>query len=49
MTEVLLERRGKVAIVTLNRPESLNGFTSGLRDALKQALHEVATDDSVRR
>jgi 2-(1,2-epoxy-1,2-dihydrophenyl)acetyl-CoA isomerase len=48
MTEVLLERRGKVAIVTLNRPESLNGFTSGLRDALKKALHEVATDDSVR-
>ena len=31
MSEVILERRGRVAIVTLNRPESLNAFTSALR------------------
>jgi 2-(1,2-epoxy-1,2-dihydrophenyl)acetyl-CoA isomerase len=48
MNDVLVERRGPVAIVTLNRPESLNGFTSGLRSALKQALHEVGADDTVR-
>ena len=48
MTEVLVERRGRVAIVTLNRPESLNGFTSGLRSALKRALLAVAADDAVR-
>src|SRR5512139_2925212 len=48
MSDVLVERRGGVAIVTLNRPESLNGFTSGLRNALKKALHEVDSDDSVR-
>ena len=48
MSEVLLERRDRVAIVTLNRPESLNGFTRGLRNALKGAIHEVATDDGVR-
>ena len=38
MSEVLVERRGRVAIVTLNRPESLNGFTTDLRNALKKAL-----------
>ncbi len=48
MSEVLLERRGRVAIVTLNRPEFLNGFTTGLRSALKAAIHEVSADESVR-
>src|SRR5512139_3044698 len=48
MSDVLVERRGGVAIVTLNRPESLNGFTSGLRNALKKALHEVGYDKTVR-
>jgi len=48
MSEVLLERRGRVAILTLNRPESLNGFTTGLRSALKAAIHEVSADESVR-
>ena len=48
MSEVLVERRGRVAIVTLNRPESLNGFTTGLRNALKRELQAVAADDSVR-
>ena len=48
MSDVLLERRGRVAIVTLNRPESLNGFTTGLRSALKAAVNEVTADESVR-
>ena len=48
MSDVLVERRGQVAIVTLNRPDALNGFTSGLRNALKTALQEVAADESVR-
>jgi 2-(1,2-epoxy-1,2-dihydrophenyl)acetyl-CoA isomerase len=48
MSEVLVERRGRVAIVTLNRPESLNGFTSGLRNALKKELQGVANDETVR-
>jgi 2-(1,2-epoxy-1,2-dihydrophenyl)acetyl-CoA isomerase len=48
MSEVLVERRGKVAVVTLNRPGSLNSFNSALRNALKAAMHEVATDESVR-
>jgi 2-(1,2-epoxy-1,2-dihydrophenyl)acetyl-CoA isomerase len=48
MSDVLLERRGRVAIVTLNRPEFLNGFTTGLRSALKAAIQQVSADDSVR-
>jgi 2-(1,2-epoxy-1,2-dihydrophenyl)acetyl-CoA isomerase len=48
MSDVLVEHRGRVAIVTLNRPESLNGFTTGLRSALKKELHAVAVDESVR-
>lgn len=48
MSEVLLERRGRVAIVTLNRPDSLNSFNVKLRNALKTATHEVAIDESVR-
>ena len=48
MAVVLQERRGAVAIVTLNRPDSLNGFTTELRLALKAALEEVAADAEVR-
>jgi 2-(1,2-epoxy-1,2-dihydrophenyl)acetyl-CoA isomerase len=48
MSDVLVERRGPVAIITLNRPESLNGFNAGLRTALKKALQDVAADESVR-
>ncbi len=48
MSEVLLERRGRVAVVTLNRPESLNGFTASLRAELRRGLEEVAADESVR-
>ncbi|HET7204208.1 MAG TPA: enoyl-CoA hydratase [Steroidobacteraceae bacterium] len=48
MSVVLLEQRGRVAVITLNRPESLNGFTTELRVALKNALQSVAADDSVR-
>lgn len=48
MSLVLTERRGRVAILTLNRPESLNAFTSGLRESLLSALNEVNADESVR-
>ncbi|HEX6573288.1 MAG TPA: enoyl-CoA hydratase-related protein [Steroidobacteraceae bacterium] len=48
MSVVLQERRGRVAIVTLNRPESLNGFTTDLRLGLLNALQDVAADASVR-
>lgn len=48
MSVVMLEQRGRVAIVTLNRPESLNAFDQHLRDDLLRAVKQVAADDSVR-
>lgn len=46
--EVLLERRGKVAVVTLNRPERLNAFAPSTARALWGALDAIAADDGLR-
>lgn len=48
MSEVLFERRGRVAVVTLNRPDALNGFNQGLRNGLKTAVLGIEKDDTVR-
>jgi 2-(1,2-epoxy-1,2-dihydrophenyl)acetyl-CoA isomerase len=48
MAEVLLvERVDKVAILTMNRPESLNSLNTELKVALRDALTEVGADTSV--
>ncbi len=39
---------GAIAIITLNRPESMNAFTTELRKGLLDALQQANTDDSVR-
>jgi enoyl-CoA hydratase/carnithine racemase len=46
--EVKLERRGALAIVTLNRPDSLNAVNRALRAALIDTLRRVNCDDAVR-
>ncbi|MBN8866287.1 MAG: enoyl-CoA hydratase/isomerase family protein [Solirubrobacterales bacterium] len=43
-----LERKGEVAILTLNRPERLNALTWELMHELHAALDEVRADDSIR-
>jgi len=50
MTEepVLYETRGAVALVTLNRPQSLNSFTRAMHQALWAALDKVEADKAVR-
>jgi len=45
---VNVEVADAVAVISLNRADSLNAFTSELRADLAQALHDVAADDSVR-
>ena len=45
---VQVERRGSVAIVSLNRPDSLNAFNAGLRSDLLWAVREVNDDPAVR-
>ena len=46
--EILLERRGAVALLTLNRPQALNSFTRTMHRALQAALAEIERDTAVR-
>ena len=45
---ITLERRGHVAILTLNRPERLNALSTALRADVARAVAEVKADDAVR-
>ena len=46
--DLLVEQTGGVATITLNRPESMNSLSVTLKVALRDALAEIATDDSIR-
>ena len=45
---VLLEKQGRIAIVTLNRPEKLNAINAEVQRRLRAIWEEIAEDDSVR-
>jgi len=45
---VSYEQQGAVALITLNRPDSLNAFTTQLSNDLQLELERAADDDSVR-
>lgn len=45
---ITYERRGDVALLTLNRPDRLNALSPGLRGEVEQALAEARADDAVR-
>jgi enoyl-CoA hydratase len=47
MEPILVERRGRVGLVTLNRPEKLNALSSALVNQLEQALQDLDADDEV--
>ena len=44
---LLIERRERAAILTLNRPESLNALNRELQDSIGQACQELRNDDDV--
>ncbi|GBD41130.1 putative enoyl-CoA hydratase echA8 [bacterium HR39] len=44
---ILVERRGPVGLITLNRPRQLNALNSQLIRELNQALDELEADDSI--
>ena len=44
---ILVERRGRVGLVTLNRPEKLNALSSALVNQLEHALKALDADDEV--
>src|SRR3954469_8879499 len=49
MADVLLvDRTEGVATLTMNRPESMNAFSTELKDALVETLADVGADSSVR-
>ncbi len=48
METVLYERRGPIAILTLNRPDKLNAVNAQMVSELGQTLDEVEADDRVR-
>lgn len=49
MTEtVIYKKQGAVAVISMNRPDSLNGFTSELCAELLLGLEKAQRDDSVR-
>ena len=41
---VLFEKLGRVAIITLNRPDRLNAFDSGMYEGMNQALESFRDD-----
>lgn len=45
---VLVERRGPVAIVTLNRPEAMNALSQAMRAEIARVFRELDADDEVR-
>ena len=45
---ILVEIRGHVGLITLNRPQALNALSSGLVADLGQALDEMELNDEVR-
>jgi len=47
MHNLLLERAGDVAVLTVNRPDKLNALNDATLDELEDALREVAHDENV--
>ena len=48
MTEDLLEtKEGRVAILTMNRPDRLNAMSGGMLDALIESLNRLADDNDI--
>ena len=45
--EVLFDRRGRLGVITLNRPRAVNALTAGMVDLLLRQLTAWAGDDGV--
>jgi len=45
--DVLFEQRGRLGVITLNRPRSVNALTSGMVDLLLRQLRAWAGDDRI--
>src|SRR5687767_4265390 len=45
--EVLTEKRGRVLVITLNRPEAMNSIDNGLAQGLLDAVGQLDADPEV--
>ena len=48
MQNILVERYGSIAVLTVNRPRALNALNTETLTELEHALREIEADDSVR-
>lgn len=48
LDNVLVEKRGRIAVVTVNRPDKLNALNSATRSDILAAFDELERDDEVR-
>jgi enoyl-CoA hydratase/carnithine racemase len=48
MNEVIYEKKGKVALITLNRPDVRNAFNMAMIDLWHKALEDAKNDEEVR-
>ena len=46
--DIIYEKEGSVAIITLNRPEVLNAYTAKMVDQVVSALDDAARDNGIR-
>lgn len=46
--DVIVERRGQVGVLTLNRPQAINAITLPMVRELAHALHELETERDIR-
>ena len=44
---IIYEKKGRIAKITLNRPEVLNAMSNVMEEELSQALDEIAKDEEV--
>jgi enoyl-CoA hydratase len=45
---IILDRRERVAVLTINRPDKLNALNVATRDDIDAALDEIRADDAIR-
>jgi enoyl-CoA hydratase/carnithine racemase len=47
MSDLLVERKGKVALVTLNRPDSINAVNDAIRNDFSQMMRDLDADPEI--
>ena len=46
--DIIYTKEGRIATITLNRPERMNAFSAAMIDSIQRALQDASTDDEIR-